>query len=100
MMGLIVLVLAVGGVTRGSRRWLELPFLRIQPSELGKVLLVLALSAFVLDRIRYMNDRQKTSRIMLLALAPTLLVMAQPDSGTGVIYVNIAQAQLFAAGPN
>ena len=98
MMGLIVLVLAVGGVTRGSRRWIELPLLRFQPSELGKVLLVLALSAFVLDRIRYMNDRQTTSRIMLLALAPTLLVIAQPDIGTGIIYVNIALALLFVAG--
>ena len=88
MMGLILLVLAVGGATRGSRRWIELPFFRFQPSELGKVLLVLALSAFVLDRLRYMNDRQTTSRIMLLALAPTLLVMAQPDLGTGIIYVN------------
>jgi rod shape determining protein RodA len=98
MMGLILLVLAVGGATRGSRRWIELPFLRFQPSELGKVLLVLALSAFVIDRVRYINDRQTTSRIMLLALAPTLLVMAQPDLGTGIIYVNIALALLFVAG--
>ena len=42
MMGLILLVLALGGATRGSRRWIELPFFRFQPSELGKVLLVLA----------------------------------------------------------
>jgi len=98
MMGLILMVLALGGVTRGSRRWFELPFFRFQPSELGKVLLVLALSAFVLDRLRYMNDRQTTSRIMLLALAPTLLVMAQPDLGTGIIYVNIALALMFVAG--
>jgi len=59
---------------------------------------VLALSAFVLDRMRSVNDRQTTSRIMLLALAPTLLVMAQPDLGTGIIYVNIALALLFVAG--
>ena len=52
MMGLILLVLAAGGLTRGSRRWLELPFFRFQPSELGKVLLVLALSAFLVDRVR------------------------------------------------
>jgi rod shape determining protein RodA len=98
MMGLIVTVLALGGATRGSRRWIELPFFRFQPSELGKVLLVLALSAFVLDRLRYINDRQTTSRIMLLALAPTLLVMAQPDLGTSIIYVNIVLALLFVAG--
>jgi rod shape determining protein RodA len=98
MMGLIVMVLALGGVTRGSRRWIELPFFRFQPSELGKVLLVLALSAFVLDRLRDINDRQTTSRIMLLALVPTLLVMAQPDLGTGIIYIDIALAVLFVAG--
>src|SRR5919198_409964 len=62
------------------------------------IVMVLALGAFVLDRLRYMNDRQTTSRIMLLALAPTLLVMAQPDLGTGIIYINIALALLFVAG--
>ena len=98
MIGLIVLVLAVGGATRGSRRWIELPFFRFQPSELGKVLLVLALSAFVIDRVRRLSDREMTSRIMLLALVPTLLVMAQPDLGTSIVYVTIALALLFVAG--
>jgi rod shape determining protein RodA len=98
MIGLILLVLAAGGVTRGSRRWLEFPFFRFQPSELGKVLLVLALSAFVIDRVRRASEREVTSRVMLLALVPTLLVMAQPDIGTGIIYVAIAFTVLFVAG--
>jgi rod shape determining protein RodA len=98
LIGLILLVLAAGGVTRGSRRWLELPFFRFQPSELGKVLLVLALSAFLIDRVRRLSDREMTSRIMLLALVPTLLVMLQPDIGTGIVYVAIALALLFVAG--
>ena len=55
MIGLILLVLVSGGVTRGSRRWLELPFFRLQPSELGKLLLVLALSAFLIDRVRRLS---------------------------------------------
>ena len=98
MIGLIVLVLAVAGATRGSRRWIELPFFRFQPSELGKVLLVLALSAFIVDRLRRLSDRETTARIMLLALVPTLLVMAQPDLGTSIVYVTIALALLFVAG--
>jgi rod shape determining protein RodA len=96
--GLILLVLAAGGVTRGSRRWLELPFFRFQPSELGKVLLVLSLSAFVLERVRRVSDREMTARIMLLALLPTVLVMAQPDLGTGIVYIAIALSVLFIAG--
>jgi rod shape determining protein RodA len=98
MLGLILLVLAAAGATRGSRRWIELPLLRFQPSELGKVLLILALSAFIIDRLRRLQDRETTSRIMLLALVPTLLVMAQPDLGTSVVYVTIALALLFVAG--
>ncbi len=98
MLGLILLVLAVAGATRGSRRWIELPFFRFQPSELGKVLLILALSAFIIDRVRRHQDRETTSRIMLLALLPTLLVMAQPDLGTSIVYVTIALALLFVAG--
>jgi rod shape determining protein RodA len=96
--GLIMFVLAVGGATRGSRRWIELPFFRFQPSEVGKILLVLALSAFVLERARRSADREVTSRVMLLALVPTLLVMAQPDLGTGIVYVTITLALLFVAG--
>src|SRR5437867_361813 len=95
--GLILLVLAAGGVTRGSRRWLELPFLRFQPSELGKLLLVLALSAFVLERVRRRSEREVTARIMLLAIVPTLLVMVQPDIGTGIVYMAIAFTVLFVA---
>jgi rod shape determining protein RodA len=98
MMGLIVLVLAAGGLTRGSRRWIELPFFRFQPSELGKVLLVLALSAFLIDRARRISERELTARIMLLALIPTLFVMAQPDLGTSIVYVAIAITLLFVVG--
>ena len=98
MIGLILLVLGVAGATRGSRRWIEISFFRFQPSELGKVLLILALSAFIIDRLRRLGERETTSRIMLLALLPTLLVMAQPDLGTSIVYVTIALALLFVAG--
>ena len=98
MLGLILLVLGVAGATRGSKRWIELSFFRFQPSELGKVLLILALSAFIIDRLRRLGERETTSRIMLLALLPTLLVMAQPDLGTSIVYVTIALALLFVAG--
>jgi rod shape determining protein RodA len=81
----IVFVLGLGATTRGSKRWIELPFFRFQPSELGKVLLVLALSAFVVDRARRLSERETTSRILLLALIPAILVVAQPDLGTGMV---------------
>jgi rod shape determining protein RodA len=98
MIGLILLVFAVGAAARGSKRWIELPFLRLQPSEVGKVLLVVALAAFMVDRVRRLNERETTSRILLLAIVPAMLVVAQPDLGSGLVYMAIAVAVLFVAG--
>jgi rod shape determining protein RodA len=98
MVGLILLVIAVGTTARGSRRSFDFFLLSFQPSELGKLLLVLALSAFVVDRVRRLRDRDTTARAMLIALIPAMLVMLQPDLGTSLVYVVIALAVLFAAG--
>jgi rod shape determining protein RodA len=98
LIGLNLIVLALGGATRGSRRWIELPFFQFQPSELGKVLLVVALAAFVVDRSRRLGERETTARVMLLALGPAALVMIQPDLGTALVYVTLALAILFVAG--
>ena len=94
----IVLVFVLSAATRGSKRWIELPFFTFQPSELGKVLLILSLSAFIVDRARRVSERETTSRIMLLALVPAMLVIAQPDLGSGMVYVAIAVTLLFVAG--
>lgn len=98
MIGLILLVVAIGSTTRGSRRSFSLPFFSFQPSELGKLLLVVALAAFVVDRVRRLGDRETTARVMLLALFPAMLVMLQPDLGTGLVYIVIALTTLFIAG--
>jgi rod shape determining protein RodA len=97
LLALLLLVLAIAGVTRGTRAWIELPFFSFQPSELGKVLLVVALSAFLVDRMRRMG-RDTTARIMLLGLVPTMLVIAEPDLGSAMVYVAGTMAVLFVAG--
>ena len=98
MIGAILLVYALGFSARGSQRAIQVGFFNFQASELGKLLLILALSAFVVDRMRRLGDRETTSRIMLLALLPAMLVVAQPDLGSGLVYVAIALAVLFVAG--
>jgi rod shape determining protein RodA len=94
----ILLVYAVGVSARGSKRAISLPFFSLQPSELGKLLLVVALSAFMVDRIRRLTDRETTSRMVLLAVVPAMLVIAQPDLGSGLVYLAILGAVLFVAG--
>jgi rod shape determining protein RodA len=98
MLASIAIVSAIGTAARGSKRWIELPFLNFQPSELGKVLLVMALAGFIVDRMRRVGSRETTARTMLLGLVPTMLVMAQPDLGTSFVYVVGTLAVLFVAG--
>ena len=94
----IVLVLVFGSATRGSRRWIELPFFTFQASEIGKVLLIAALAGFVIDRARRIPEGQRTVRLLLLGLAPAALIFLQPDLGTGVVFVVITLAVLFISG--
>ncbi len=98
MLGGIVLVLLLGQATRGSRRWIELPFFTFQPSELGKVLLIAALAGFAIDRARRVSEEQRTARLMLMGFVPAMIVAVQPDLGTAVTYAVITLAILFVAG--
>jgi rod shape determining protein RodA len=98
LLAAILAVSAFGSVVRGSRRAIELPLFSLQSSEIGKVLLILALSAFVVDRARQLRERDTTALVVLLALVPAALVMAQPDLGSSMVYVVIAGALLFVAG--
>jgi len=82
----------------GARRWIPLPFLEFQSSEFGKVLLIVTLAGFAVDRSRRLHERRTTARLMLLALIPALLVIPQPDLGTGMVYVAIGFSVLFFAG--
>jgi rod shape determining protein RodA len=94
----ILLVYALGFSARGSRRAIEVGFFNFQASELGKLLLVVALAGFAVDRARRLGERETTSRIVLLALIPAMLVVAQPDLGSGLVYLAIVLAVLFVAG--
>jgi rod shape determining protein RodA len=94
----IFAVSSLGTVARGSRRAIDVGFFSFQASELGKVLLLVALSAFVVDRSRTLHQRDTTVRVMLLTLIPAGLVIIQPDLGSGLVYIVIGFAVLFIAG--
>lgn len=94
----VALVFVLGNATRGSKRWIELPFFTFQPSELAKLLLMLALAGFVIDRVRRTSDWQRTARLLLIGLIPAALVLMQPDLGTALVLGVIALAVLFVAG--
>jgi rod shape determining protein RodA len=102
--GLLAVMIALNLVVyamppiQGARRWIPLPLLEFQSSEFGKVLIIVALAAFAVDRSRRLHEWRTTARIMLLALIPALLVIPQPDLGTGMVYVAVGFSVLFFAG--
>src|SRR4030088_3486529 len=97
LIALNIVVLGMAAV-RGAHRWIPLPFFQVQSSEFGKALLIVSLAAFAVDRTRRLHERRTTARIMLLALLPAMIVIPQPDLGTGLVYVSIALMMLVFAG--
>ncbi|MBD0330918.1 MAG: rod shape-determining protein RodA [Thermoleophilia bacterium] len=97
--GLLLLVIVVGEATRGSRRWIELgSMFRFQPSEFGKVLVVLFLAAFLASRGRRLSQGRTVAAAVGLGFVPVLLVFVQPDFGTAIVYLAVLGATLFFAG--
>ena len=94
----VALVFVFGFAARGSRRAFELPFFSFQPSELGKLLLVLALAGFVIDGARRGSPVQRTVRYLCLGLAPAALVFLQPDLGTAMVLVVATLAVMYFGG--
>jgi rod shape determining protein RodA len=94
----ILAVLGLGGSANGAQRAINFPLFSFQASELGKILLILSLSALIVDRARRLRERDTTVRVLIAALVPTMLVIAQPDLGSGLVYMSIACVLLFIAG--
>jgi rod shape determining protein RodA len=94
----ILAVLALGHSANGSQRAINFPLFSFQASELGKVLLIVSLSAFVVERARHLRERDTTARVMIAALIPAMFVIAQPDLGSGMVYMVVAYTLLFVVG--
>jgi len=96
---LLVGVEFFGAIGMGAQRWIDIGPLRLQPSELMKVALVMLLAAYY-DWL----DLGKVSRPLwvaipaLLILVPTFLVLKQPDLGTAILIVAGGGIVMFAAG--
>lgn len=101
-LGSLALLLAVelfGVVGMGAQRWIDLGFMRLQPSELTKITLVMVLAAYY-DWL----DIRKVSRPLwvlvplILILIPTAMVLKQPDLGTAILLVAGGGIVMFVAG--
>ena len=101
--GLLVLALfgveALGHISGGSQRWLDLGFIRLQPSELMKPAIVLAVARFY-DMMPAAEIRRWPAVVGPAALigVPAAVVMAQPDLGTAIMIAAGGATVMFLAG--
>ena len=96
---LLVVVELFGAVGMGAQRWIDLGFMRLQPSEVTKISLVMILAAYYdwLDVSRVSRPGFVLIPVALILL-PTFLVLRQPDLGTALLLLAGGGAVMFAAG--
>lgn len=101
-LGVLVLLVIVelgGHVGMGAQRWINLGFMKLQPSELMKIALVLALAKYFNSVTLQSIETVKGIIIpLLMVMIPVGLVMTQPDLGTALMLLFTAGAMFFAVG--
>jgi rod shape determining protein RodA len=98
-LALLVLVAQMGHVGKGAQRWIEFGGLQLQPSELMKIALVLALASWF-----HRASWERTGNPFFLVppviavLVPVGLILKEPNLGTAAVTAVVGAAVLFAAG--
>lgn len=94
---LLVAVDAFGQISKGAQRWLDLGFIRFQPSEIAKIAVPLMVARFI-NRDVCPPTLKNTAIALVLIFLPTLLVAAQPDLGTSILVAASGLFVLFLSG--
>jgi rod shape determining protein RodA len=99
---LLTLLLVIGtgaGTAASSKSWIAIGGVRLgQPSELAKVTVVLMLARVLAERREPPRSLFDLWKPAVVVLVPWLLIMAQPDLGTGIVFIGIFFAMLYWSG--
>lgn len=96
---ILVLIPGIGKVRNGSRSWFGIGGLGIQPSEFMKLALIIFTSKYIHNNPKCMSSVKKGALpILLVTMLSFLLIMLQPDFGTGTILVITIISMIFISG--
>jgi len=98
-MVILLLVVDQFGVegAAGGRRWINIG-IRVQPSEIGKIIVIITLSQYVAERYLNLDKLNTLFGTLLHMLPPIFLIFRQPDLGTTIVFLVIWAVILWAAG--
>lgn len=94
---LLIGVALFGDISKGARRWLDLGFVRLQPSEIMKIAMPMMLAWFFQQRENVSGWREFLVATILLAI-PSALILKQPDLGTALLVIGAGFFVIFFAG--
>jgi rod shape determining protein RodA len=100
MAGLLGILYVVGQAIFGSARWFETTYFDIQPSELAKIVIILALAAFFSRNLKQVNNPRVIMSSLLLTIGIVLWIILQPNLGTSIVIIVIWFTLLWASGLN
>lgn len=100
-LGLLIVVAVAGQSTGGSRRWINLGLLKLEPSELAKLAVVLVMVHYLREEPPRGGWRAHQMFVpAVLVAVPVALVLKQPDLGTALILIMITATLVFISGLN
>ena len=96
---LLIIVEISGKTSMGATRWINLGIIKIQPSELAKISIVLVLAKY-LHKLNEDELNQFKHMLLpaILVFIPSLLIVKQPDLGTGIITILVSGIVFYSAG--
>jgi rod shape determining protein RodA len=98
MIGLLLLVLILGQVgDAGAQRWIDVG-IRIQPSEIGKILIIVTLGHHLAQRYDQLGRLRVVIGSLLHVALPAALIFLQPDLGTAIVFVILWLTLIWSAG--
>jgi rod shape determining protein RodA len=94
---MLIAVMFFGEVGKGAQRWLNLGFIRFQPSEILKLAVPMIVAAYLANRVLPAGLKELLVSAVLVAI-PVLLIARQPDLGTAILVGSAGFFVLFLAG--
>ena len=98
MLILLAAVLFIGSVRGGSRRWIDLGFFNLQPSEFAKAALALTLAKMLGEERRSALAQNDLLIAGVLTIVPFVIILRQPDLGTAATLLPILLVVAYVAG--
>lgn len=97
VVGLLIMVLLFGDNSGGATRWIDLG-IRFQPSELGKILLILFFANYFMQYEDEINEKRFIIKTAIIAAIPLVLIVKEPDLSTTIVTFLIIASLMFVTG--